>query len=164
MNKHQYETIITIGAKLLGTFGASVQQAQARMKSLESTALAVANSIKRVWATVGLSIAGYFAANLFRKAFEGAFEAAAEAQQRALSLTNEFWIHMRNQGYDAAEAQTKALIAVNQELAKTGVVGRGAFDAMADSLSKIGLAPKEIADMEPILAGLLVRAKGVAGA
>ena len=164
MNKHQYETIITIGAKLLGTFGASVQQAQARMKSLESTALAVANSIKRVWATVGLSIAGYFATNLFRKAFEGAFEAAAEAQQRALSLTNEFWIHMRNQGYDAAEAQTKALIAVNQELAKTGVVGRGAFDAMADSLSKIGLAPKEIADMEPILAGLLVRAKGVAGA
>jgi hypothetical protein len=110
---------------------------------------------------MAISLAGFAIGSLFRKAFEGAFEAAADAQQRALSLTNEFWLHMKKQGYEAAEAQTKWLIDFNQTLAKTGVLGRGVFDAMADGLSKIGLAPKEIAAMEPILGGLLVRAKGI---
>jgi hypothetical protein len=131
------------------------------MRSLERTAQTVADRIKHIWSTVVVSLAGFAIGNLFRKAFEGAFEAAAEAQQRALSLTNEFWLHMRKEGYDAAAEQTKRLIAYNQKLAQTGVLGRGVFDAMADSLSKIGLAPKEIAQMEPILAGVLVRAKGI---
>ena len=161
MNNRQYSAIFKIGAQLLGTFGSSVSQAQARLRSLEKTAHSVAASIKHIWATIGVSLAGYAIGKLFKSAFEGAFEAAAEAQQVALGLTNEFWLHMRKQGYDAAAKQTEMLIKYNQELAKTGVLGRGVFDAMATGLSKIGLAPKEIAKMEPVLGGLLVRAKGI---
>lgn len=161
MNNRQYSAVFAIGAKLLGTFSSSVNQAQARMRSLEKTAQSVASSIKHIWATIGVSLAGYAVGKLFKSAFEGAFEAAADAQQRALSLTNEFYLHMKKQGYEAAELQTKRLIEFNQELAKTGVLGRGVFDAMADGLSKIGLAPAEIKKMEPVLGGLLVRAKGI---
>ena len=131
------------------------------MRALEKTANSVASSIKHIWATIGVSLAGYAVGKLFKTAFEGAFEAAAEAQQIALGLTNEFYLHMRKQGYEAAEEQTKRLIAFNQELAKTGVLGRGVFDSMASGLSKIGLGAGEIAKIEPVLGGLLVRSKGI---
>jgi hypothetical protein len=164
MNQHQYTAIFQIGAKLLGTFESSMRQAQSRLKALQRTVRETSTAIKGIASSFKYAFAGiaaFGAAALFKKVFTGAFEAAASAQERALALTNELYVHMRKQGREAAADQTKLLLAYNKELAKTGVLSHQIYDTMAVSLSKIGLSTREMAEIEPVLADVLVHARGV---
>jgi len=164
VNQQQYLTIISIGAKLLGTFDSSIAKAQARLKALQRTATEVSERVKALGASMKYMLAGFasFAIGaVFKKIFTGAFEEAAKAQERMLAVTNEFSIHMLKQGRAAAEKQTEMLFAYNKELAKTGVISHQIYDAMTVSLSKIGLSSREIAEINPVLADVLVRARGI---
>jgi len=164
MNQHQYTAIFQIGAKLLGTFDSSMRQAQARLKALQHAAKEASGAVKLIassFKTAFAGLAAFAVGSVFKKIFEGAFEEAAEAQERALALTNEFYIHMKAQGREAAEGQVNMLLAYNKELAKTGVISHKIYDTMAVSLSKLGEGPRQIAELEPVLADVLVRARGI---
>jgi hypothetical protein len=164
VNQQQYTTIFAVGAKMLASFDSTMAKASARLKSLQRTAEGVGASMKALQNSMRLALAGlasFAAGAVFKKIFTGAFEEAAKAQERVLSLTNELYIHMRKQGREAAAQQAEALLAYNKELAKTGVLSHRMYDAMSDSLSKIGLSTREMAEIEPVLADVLVRARGI---
>lgn len=164
MNQQQYTTIIAIGAKLLATFDSTMAKAQARLKGLQKTAETVASKLGflKTALSAALSSLGAFAVGaVFKRIFDKAFEEAAAAQERVLAVTNEFWIHMQKEGRDAAMQQTLALFAYNKELAKTGVISHQIYDTLVVGLSKIGEGPREIAEVLPVLADVLVRAKGI---
>jgi len=131
---------------------------------LQRTANTVATGIKRIWGTLSIATAGFglFAVgNVFRKLFEDAYKSAADTQEKMLSLTNEFELHMQKQGRAHAAEQARLLMDYQKQLGKTGIIGTEIFQELADGLAKIGESPREIAAIEPALAGVLARSKGV---
>jgi len=164
MNQHQYQVQFLVGAKLLSSFDSAMRQAQARMKALQRTAKETSEAVKLIGSAMKTALAGvaaFAAGAVFKKIFTGAFDAAAEAQEHALALTNEFYLHMKKQGRDAAAAQADMLEDYNRRLAQTGVISKSIYDTMAVSLSKIGESPRQIAELEPVLADVLVHARGI---
>lgn len=164
-SQRQYNATFAIGAKLLGSFKGVMAQAQSRLERLNSSALKIGSTFKRM--TLGLAalggLAGYGISKVFGSLFEGSQEEAAEAEQRMRRLSVTLMQHnqIRLKGVAFAQKQAELIFKANEGLAHQGVIGKELLDSVSTQLAVYGYAPKRIAEMVGPLADVLVTSKGI---
>ena len=165
-SKHTYTTNFVIGAKLAGTFRATVASAQSRMKALNHGALHLAEGFKHVAAhalTLTGILGGLAGAKVFESIFEGANEAVEEAENRERKLGGLLMMNtkIRKRGLEYAHEAAESIITYNRRLATQGVLSRQVLDTMAAQTAAAIRNPKEIAKLQKPLANTLVTMQGI---
>jgi hypothetical protein len=159
----QYQTVFTIGAKLLSSFTGAMSQAQSRMKAMEKTVKGVSSSLKAMTGLLTTALAALGARAIFAKIFEGAEEAATAAEQRTRRMVTSMLqlrdIAARGRGY--AEGQLKMLQAHTEELAKHSVYSQDILAAGEDQLAVAAVPPKYIKQAIGPMQDMLAVSKGV---
>ena len=141
-------------------------QAQARLKALSHTAVSAGKTILKAFSLIGIGLslfAGFAAAGIFHKIFEGASDQAIEAGQRARQLSILLLQHneIRQRGLGFAQRQVALIFEANEALAKQGALGKDVLDTASAQLSIYGYSPKKIAAMAGPMGDLLVTMRGV---
>jgi hypothetical protein len=164
--KKEYEAVFSFGGKLKASFGAAVGAVKKSFAGLGKAAQAVGKVFGTVFRGFQLALGGLAAfalANVFRKIFGGAEQAAKDALKRTQQLTAALSANPRLQklGAEVIKGQVLALQQVSAELGKQGVIHSDHFEQASRTLALYGTGPQTIAKMLPVLADALVATKGI---
>jgi hypothetical protein len=158
--------MFSIGAKLLGSFGAAMRQATSRLQRLQVTARNAMRAIGFMGAALtGLAIgAGITAAGLvLRKIFSGAeaaYKNSLEVQtQLGTVIENNNKLHKI--GAEQSKRDVELLSKQAEEMQKVGVNSDEIMLTGAKTLSQFGESPKKVAAWLPIMDDVLAATKGV---
>jgi SLT domain-containing protein len=164
--RREYTAVFAIGAKLLGSFKGAMLAAQSRLKAVEQTAAAAGKSILKfgsMFSTLFAGLAAFGLGAIFKKIFEGADQAAEDAENSTRRLTASLMQqkNMRSQGLAAVQKEIGELYKHNEVLAERGVISKQLLNNATTQLAVQRLGPREIAESVGPLADVLVAAKGV---
>jgi hypothetical protein len=163
--KREYITVFSIGAKLLGSFRGTMVAANARLKTLERSAKAAGRAIKAIFigATALTGLGGLFAIfGTFRKLFEGASDAAIEANHRERELTTALMKNneIRAHGIEFAQRQNAMIYKQAEALGKVGVISEEMYKGAAVTLAEIGVPTDSIIKSIGPMGDLVAQLKG----
>jgi hypothetical protein len=161
--KREYQTIFTIGAKLLGSFRGAMTAAQSRLRGLAVSARRTFAGLFKGIATGFLgAFAGLAVGALFRKIFGEAVQQAEQAEQRTKKLFGALMANekMRQLGVKVGQEQTKLLQDHNEALSHSGVMSADILDTMTAQMALYKLSPQRLKDANAIMADQLAFSKG----
>jgi hypothetical protein len=158
--------MFSIGAKLLGSFGAAMRQATSRLQRLQVTARGAMKAIGIMGAALtGLAVgAGITAAGLIlRKIFSGAEAAYKNSLEVQTQLQTVLENNNKLHGISAAMSKKDVELLSKQaeEMQKVGVNADEVMLSGAKTLSQFGESPKKVAAWLPIMDDVLAATKGV---
>jgi len=187
----QYQAVFSIGAKLTGSFNASIATAQARLRSLATTAqrvgvsmragLARANAamssmgagITRVLGLVkklalglgglGVILGGFAASKIFHEITAGAAEAAKEQAQAHRQLVGYLMTNnaVAAKGMEYSTKQAEMIEDYNKALGKQQIYGQQILNQISAGVAKSGMPANAVEQTTTALTNVLALSRGV---
>jgi hypothetical protein len=164
--KKEYEAVLSLGAKISGSFKSAFGAARKSLDNLKKGAASLGKAFAPVWRGFQFALGGlaaFGAAKIFENIFGGAAAAAKDASRRTLQLTAALQANQKLQklGPDVIKGQVAALQQVADQLRQQGVIHSDHFEEASRMLALFGQGPKTIARMLPALGDTLVATKGI---
>jgi hypothetical protein len=164
--KKEYEAVLSLGAKVAGSFKSAFAAARKSLDNLKKSAATIGKAFAPVWRGFMMAfgaMAAFGAAKVIENIFGGAAAAARDATRRTMQLTAALNANQKLQklGPDVVKGQVLALQKVSDELRKQGAIHSDHFEAASSTLALQGLGPATIGKWLPVLGDALVATKGV---
>lgn len=177
--RREYQAIFSIGARLQASFGGVMTAAQARLRGLQRTAVAVAGRMHAMALSIGASLrrvamgvlalggvfAGFAIGKIFKDIFTGAAQEAQDAHQRVRALTTAFMrLDAIRRSADPAKKAAQQVALLQKEvklMSEESVIHEDIYELMGARLARYAVPPQQIANSIRLLGDLLVEQQGV---